>query len=456
MDLLQMRSALEPHLSRLRVAVYASGGAPSHHLALLALWGGNPEVIYADDIIDGRLSQYDAVIFPGGGLAAMAGQLEPLGGAGLSALRHWVEVGGSYLGSCAGSCHPLQMSGAYNEAYPDASQFQICDVTPLNAAAGAWGLDSPGTGRLRIAPEAHPLFEGFTDPFEIVHYNGPLFPPSAGAAGQVLSSTDAFTPFETSQFLPAKPTTLERVVSQGARLAYHQRVGKGQVIVFGSHPEFGGSALQLGWLPAVRLLANALRLVPAKSAPFTPVTAVLSEHVLLEIKQRVTALRTLLTQAVPLGTQLPAATPSFLGLSGLDLWDAVLDEAQRLLNALERWAVTCPLDTPLRDPKLLDAAPKPGQDVGFMGVCQLLDRALGLTRRAVDLATEWPDFTGAYDQLETHPYHHLVGSYLSAGGLIAAAALQVTAFTVTNALPLPYPVPLSLGDLHAKQTLQRL
>ncbi len=453
MDILEIRSALEPHLSRLRVAVYASGGAPPHHLALLALWGGKPEVIYADEIIDGKLSQYDAVIFPGGGRAAMAGQLEPLGAVGLSALRHWVEAGGSYLGSCAGSCHPLRMSGAYNEAYPDASQFQICDVTPLNAAAGAWGLDSPGTGRLRVAPEAHPLFEGFTDPFEIVHYNGPLFPPSAGAAGQVLGSADAFTPFETSQFLPAKPTTLERVVSQGARLSYHQRVGEGQVIVFGSHPEFGGSALQLGWLPAVRLLANALQLIPANSAPFTPVTSVLTEQTLLGIEQRVTALAALLSQAAPLGARLPAATPSFLGLSGLDLWDTVLDEAQDLLNGLERWAVTCPSDTPLRDLKLLGSAPKPGQDVGFMGVCQLLDRALELAQRAVDPETEWPDFTGAYDQLGTHPYHHLVGSYLSAGGLIAAAALQVTTFTATNALPLPYPVALSSGDFNAKQTV---
>jgi hypothetical protein len=82
-----IRGALQPHLADLRVAVYGSGGAPSHHLALLALWGGRPEVIYADEIISGKLAQYDAVIFPGGGLAAMAGQLRPLGAAGMTALR---------------------------------------------------------------------------------------------------------------------------------------------------------------------------------------------------------------------------------------------------------------------------------------------------------------------------------------------------------------------------------
>ena len=454
MDVSEIRPALGPHLARLRVAVYASGGAPSHHLALIALWGGSPEVVSADEIISGRLADYDAVIFPGGGLAAMAGQLQPLGGAGLSALRGWVETGGSYLGSCAGSCHPLRMSGAYNAAYPDAVQFQVCDVVPLNAAAGAWGLESPGTGRLYAAPEADPLFAGFTEPFEIVHYNGPLFPPSKGAAGRILGCADAFTPFEVSQSLSAahdaRAATLGRAVTQGARLAYHQRVGEGQVIVFGSHPKFGGSALQLGWLPAARLLANALRLVPAKSTALAPVKAVLTEQRLREIEQSATALESLLAQAVPLRARLPATTPSFLGLSGSELWDAVLGEAQGLLSGLRRWAAACPSKTSLRDLKLLDCAPKPGQDVGFMGVCQLLDRALELARRAVDPAAEWPDFTGAYDQLETHPYHLLVGSYLSAGGLIAAAALQAAAFTATNALPLPYPVPLSLGDRHAK------
>ena len=458
MDVSEIRSMLGAHLSSLRVAVYASGGAPSHHLALLALWGGNPEVVYADEIIGGKLSEYDAVIFPGGGLAAMAGQLEPLGETGMTALRRWVEAGGSYLGSCAGSCHPLRMSDAYNKAYPDASPFQICDVTPLNAAAGAWGLDSPGTGRLHVEPEAHPLFEGLTDPFEIVHYNGPLFPPSAGATGKVLESANAFTPFEVSQgsYSEKQPTTLERAISQGARVAYQQHVGDGQIIVFGSHPEFGGSALQLGWLPGVRLLANALSCVPAKSTPLSPRTSVLTEQVLLEIGRRAAELKTLLARAARLRERLPAETPSFLGLSGSDLWDAVIAEAQELLGGLEHWAVACPSGNTARGIQLLDCAPKPGQDVGFMGTCQLLDRALELAQRAVDPATEWPNFTGAYDQLETHPYHLLVGSYLSAGGLIAAAALQVTAFTALNALPLPYLVPLLLGDFHAKQTLQRL
>ncbi len=442
-----IRTRLEPHLSGLRVAVYGSGGAPSHHLALLALWGGNAEVIYADEIVDGILSEYDAVIFPGGGFAAMAGQLEPLGAKGMTALRHWVEAGGSYLGSCAGSCHPLRMSEAYTEAYPDASPFQVCDVTPLNAAAGAWGLDSPGTGRLRVMPEPHPLFEGLVEPFEIVHYNGPLFPEAAGAAGRVLGSTDHFTPFEVSQGATLGPTVLENALTQGARVAYHQRVGTGRVIVFGSHPEFGSSPLQLGWLPAVRLLSNALQLVRAgtASAP-PPIISVLSDELLAEIRQGVAALEPVLSEAASLKTRLPTSAPAFLGLPGPELWNAALDEAQQLLSSLKCWLDVCPARGTVQGLHLLDCAPKPGQDVGFMGTLQLLARANKMAQRATDPSAEWPAFTGAYDQRATHPYHLLVSSYLSACGLVAAAALQVAAFTALNDLPLPYPIPLPLGD----------
>lgn len=442
-----IRTELEPHLSKLRVAVYGSGGAPSQHLALLALWGGTPEVIHAGEIVAGGLTEYDAIIFPGGGLAAMAGQLEPLGERGIIALRRWLEAGGSYLGSCAGSCHPLRMSDAYNDAYPDAAPFQVYDVTPLNAAAGAWGLDSPGTGRVRVMPEPHPLFEGLAEPFEIVHYNGPLFPAVPGAAGRVLESTDHFTPFEVSQGVTSGSMVLERTLAQGARVAYHQQVGAGQVTVFGSHPEFGLSPLQLGWLPAVRLLSNALRLVPAGAAPVPPpATGVFSEGLLAQLRQSVAALEPGLVRAASLKGQLPASAPAFLGLSGPDLWDAALLEAQGLLAALEHWLSMCATGETVRGLYLLDCAPKPGQDVGFMGARQLLTRSYEMVLKATDPSAEWPAFTGAYDQLATHPYHLLVSSYLSACGLIAAAALQVTAFTSLNDQPLPYSIPPTSGD----------
>lgn len=439
-DVLELPQALHEHLTSLRVAVYGSGGAPSHHLALLTHWGLYPHVVYAHDILSGRLTDYDAVIFPGGGLSAMAGQLTPLGAEGMTALRHWTEAGGLYLGSCAGSCHPLRMGEAYTAAHPGAGAFQVCDVTPLNAAAGAWGLESPGTGRLQVAPEAHPLFEGLYEPFEIVHYNGPLFPAVDGAAGRVVAPTDAFTPFEVSQGDPHEATTLTRAITAGARVVYQQRVGTGQVILFGSHPEFGWSALQLGWLPAARLLANALGLAHARACSAAHGhPGHLSSAMIGNILKEVQGLEYLLGEAAPLEAGLPLGTPAFMGMSGPTLWDAAVGEALCLLVTLRRWLEACPTGMPVRGLHLLEASPNPGQDVGFMGVRQGLSRACEMTQRALELPAPWPPFSGAYNELATHPYHLLVSSYLSACGLIAANALQLSAFAVLNALP---PLPL--------------
>lgn len=448
----QTRDSIQAHLSNLRVAVYASGGAPSHHLALIALWGGQPRVIHAEEIAQGGLDDFDAVIFPGGGLFAMAGQLNPLGEQGIAQIRKWVEAGGTYIGTCAGSCHPLKMSDPYQAALPAAAQFQMCSITPVNAAAGQWGLDSPGTGRIIVQPDAHPLFAGFAEPFEIVHYNGPLFPSEAGVAGRVIRATSHFTPFEHSTGIAASAITLERAIAQEARIAFHQKVGAGQIILFGSHPEFGASALQLGWLPASRLLANALGLVPARGRVESSPGPVSSEA-LTEIQNRAAELDGLLEQLAPLKQYLPANTPPFLGYSGAELWQTAIAESRQILQRLQAWAKTCPVREDLEGAFLLDAAPRPNQDFGFAGVKQLLAKALEMTQQAASTSPEqWPAFTGAYNQFLQHPYHLVASVYLSAGGLIAGTALQAMAFAALNALPQADLIPIN-GERHAEKTL---
>lgn len=435
-------NALPEHLARLRVAVYASGGAPSHHLALLALWGAAPRVLHVADVEGGALETLDVVIVPGGGLNAVAGQLRPLGPGGAARLREWVERGGTYVGSCAGSCHPLRMSDPYLEAVPVAASLQMCSVTPVNASAGPWGLDSPGTGRLRIAGGDDPLLAGLPDPFEVVHYNGPLFPAEPGAAGRVLGPTGAFTPFERSSGLDAAHGTLERVVRAGAHVAYRAPFGEGRIVLFGSHPEFGASALQLGWLPAARLLANALLEVrPRGLAPWPdgiPLARAALELAALDALD----LEATLAHLEPLGAQLPASTPPFLGLEGPELWRAAVREARAILVPLAAWLRALPASEGATAAFLLDAEPRPDQDFGFAGARQLLRRALEMTRTAKSVPPDrWPAFTGAYDQFLDHPYHLVASVYLSAGGLVAAAALQATAFAAANRLPDPRLLP---------------
>ena len=439
----QARDHVQPHLSSLRVGVYASGGAPSHHIGLVALWGGKPKPIYADQIAAGTLAEFDSVIFPGGGLLAMAGQLTPMGKTGANNLRRWVEEGGTYIGSCAGSCHPLRMSDPYREALPLAVQIEMCDLTPVNAAAGDWGLDSPGTGRIKIEviPSNHPLMEGLESTFDVVHYNGPLFPPNQGTAGKVLEATKDFTPFEKSLGVEGE-TTISRAVKANAHVAYRQQIGHGQIILFGSHPEFGASALQLGWIPASRMLANALRLVPVRGTPI-PVEGEVSLGGLERSLETARQLRQTLSNIISLGEHLPQNTPPFLGYSGLALWNAAIIESIQVLERLEEWLPTCPTGR-LEAAYLLDREAKPDQDFGFVGMSQLLERALEMACQAeTKPPNQWPAFTGPYNEFLSHPYHLVAAVYLSAGGLIAGAALQAAAFAAQNGLKAPNLFPLT-------------
>lgn len=436
-----LESKTRTHLANLRVAVYGSGGAPSHHLALIALWGGQPRVISAEEIAQGGLSNFDAVIFPGGGLRAMAGQLSPLGERGISQLRQWVTDGGTYIGTCAGSCHPLKMSEPYVKSLPISAHFQMCDLAPVNAAAGDWGLDSPGTGRIRVAAEDSPLMEGLSGDFEIVHYNGPLFPSEPGTAGRVLGATENFTAFEISAGL-GSATTLEHALSENARIAYRQPVGEGQIILFGSHPEFGASVLQLGWLPASRLLANALNLVPARGRP-QPQTGQVTAKVLRGMEKEALELQKVVHRLAPLGQDFPKNTPPFLGYAAPQLWQAAITETDEVLERLRNWLPGRPTGE-LPGAFLLDTEPQPDQDFGFAGTRQLLRRALEMAQKAESVQpSDLPAITGPYNEFLTHPYHLVASVYLSAGGLVAGAALQATAFAALNALSEPHIVPIT-------------
>lgn len=448
----ELRSKTRPHLTGLRVAIYGSGGAPSHHLALLALWGGQPRVLNAKEIALGGLADFDVVVFPGGGLRAMAGQLSPLGERGIAELRQWVSEGGTYLGTCAGSCHPLRMSDAYRKSMPLSAGLQMCDLTPVNAAAGEWGLDSPGTGRIRVAADDSPLMAGLPEGFEIVHYNGPLFPLEPGAAGRVLGATENFTPFEISAGI-AGGTTLERAVAAQARIAYCQPFGQGQVILFGSHPEFGASALQLGWLPASKLLANALCLVPARGQA-QPLMGQVTPEALRKMDKETLELQTVIRRIAALDQQFPENTPPFLGYAAPQLWQAAITEMDGVLQRLRAWLPSCPIGE-LNGAFLLDTEPHADQDFGFTGTRQLLRRALEMAHKAASLSrSEWPTISGPYNEFLTHPYHLVASVYLSAAGLVAGAALQTTAFATLNALPEPYIIPLIAKEiLDAKQAL---
>lgn len=451
--------ALSGALAGRRVGVYGSGGAPYPHLAFAALHGAEARVVRAEDVAAGRLARLDALVMPGGGRRAMAGLLAPLGRDGTGAIRRFVEDGGVYLSSCAGSVLPLALDGAAAEAHPEAAAMRMVEVPLANRGdATLGGLASPGVGRIRVRVGVDaPLGEGLPSEVAMVHYNGPFFAvPEGGIAGVrpfawPRAAEPGFTPAE--RFLaPAGgdaadegETTFDACVRRGAAGGLDCEVGRGRAILFGSHPEFGLGPLQLGWGEGARLLLNALRLAPARgregagSGPWRPrpqrpdaAPAELADEVgngLRCAAERFDRLRLRADTA----WLAPGLAPRFHGLAARDAWQRDAGVAAGVADA------TADLLASLRD-RLdegdlgwLDDAPRADQDVGAMGLVQLGETVLGMLERAEARLEAPPERPAhAYDGLDAHPFHLAVGSYLSAAGLVAAAALASAALAARH------------------------
>jgi putative intracellular protease/amidase len=453
-------------LKKLRVGIYGSGGAPFHHAALIALWGGRPVPVRAEAIHAGILEQLDVLIFPGGGKQAMAGMLTPLGTQGAELVRNWVADGGMYLGSCAGSFLPAAVGEGFWHAHPEARQLFMVNTPLANGSDSAFaGLTSPGVGTLEVAvtDSYHWLTRGLPERFELVHYNGPLFDVHTPAHAQLPSTlptatygvirpvavTDAFTASEA--FLDKAPevTLIGQCMARQAHNGVAAQYGSGTVVLFGSHPEFGFSSLQLGWGPGVRLLANALTYQAQKRIWEAEASANRvhgSEQATLACTLRDTC--AVLRQSaqhfhklrqIATGRWLSKDhAPGFLGKNAAQLWHEGLAEASEITEKTAAILQTL-LDegTPLTAAALwLDNPPLPNQDVGFMGLQQLANCIHEMLTEAQHALTTDPiPLAHAYDALDKHPYHLATGSYLSAAGLSAAALLCATVITTLVAYP---------------------
>lgn len=457
-------------LKNLHVGIYGSGGAPFHHAALIALWGGRPVPVRAEAIHAGILEQLDVLIFPGGGRQAMAGMLTPLGTQGAELIRNWVASGGMYLGSCAGSFLPAAVGDGFWTAHPEARQLFMVNTPLANGSDSAFaGLTSPGVGTLEVvvSDSHHWLTRGLPERFELVHYNGPLFdvhtpahtrlpttlPTATYGVIRPVAVTNAFTTSEA--FLDEAPevTLIGQCIARQAHNGVAAQYGSGTVVLFGSHPEFGFSTLQLGWGPGVRLLANALTYQaqrrssaaqPSTSKAYAEqpaLTGTLRDTcaVLRQSAQHFHKLRQMDT-----GRWLSKDyAPRFLGKNAAQLWDEGLAEASKITEKAAAILQTL-LDEEIpltAAAQWLDNPPLPNQDVGFMGLQQLANCIHEmLTAAQHALTTEPIPLTHAYDALDKHPYHLAAGSYLSAAGLSAAALLCAT--VITTLVDYPQPVPL--------------
>jgi hypothetical protein len=457
----QLTQTMPQALRHLRVGIYSSAGAPFHHAALVALWGGYPIPVRAEDIRAGSLEGLDVLVFPGGGITAMAGMLTPLGVSGADAVRNWVAKGGMYLGSCAGSFLPSSVGEAYWNAHEEARRLHMTTASLANGSDSAFeGLTSPGVGTLEVmvSDRKHWLVEGLPDRFDMVHYNGPLFdltafPSTTGgnplfaAPAGVLRPDVATTAFTRSEdFLGAdtgvgSESVFDRCVTSGAHNGIAARYGDGLVVLFGSHPEFGFDPLQLSWGPAVKLFANALRHQAQRqhgsNQPSSRSVETASRHdvlcaALAEVSDALERIARGFGDLHDADTGLwlePQNAPAFLGRSPTQLWSEATAAAARAAHesaALTRRLVNEAVD--LRDAaRWIDDLPLPNQDVGFMGLRQLVARIETSVEAAQRQLKEDPiSLAHAYDGMTTHPYQIAVGSYLSAAGLTAAAVLTAS------------------------------
>lgn len=456
-----LKREMQPILKNLRVGIYASGGAPFHHASLIALWGGKPVMLDAASIGEGGLAAVDVLVVPGGGLRAMEGLLQPLGIEGAANIRHWVAEGGMYVGSCAGSFLPACLGHGYWSAHPEARELYMVPACLANSGESELeGLVSPGVGTVEvaIAKPNHWLAEGLPSRFELVHYNGPMFlleptqdafpldkvtQPPIGVARYVRCCAE-FTPSEGFLATNSPPATVfEACVRRGACAAIASGYGLGTVVLFGAHPEFGFDVLQLGWGKGVRLFANALRhqarnrgltrindavAVTPVPTPTTTSTATTLDQIanqLLELSHRYSVLQ----RTIPEAWLVPGQAPCFMGRTAQQLWSEGLNRAAGVSRDTARYLRAMILsrneDALSEGASWIDHEGMPGQDFGFIGLRQLVERIQQFVDKGeVNLSASPFAMQHAYDGFLDHPFHLLVGSYLSAVGLTAAAALS--------------------------------
>lgn len=470
---------LSPRLAPLRVRVYGSGGAPYHHLALAMLFGADARPISAETIRAGGLDEVDVFVMPGGGARAMRGLLEPLGNDGAAVIRTFVEKGGMYVGSCAGSFLPAAVGESFWSENPQARHMCMVNAQLYNAADSQWaGLTSPGVGTVHVTTvrPRHWLAIGLPPHFRLVHYNGPMFTATPGAApepGRIAgtavrdvtgvvsfaAATRDFTPGEDFLAAPSgEPTLFDRGAADGAFSSVTGPFGDGTVVLFGSHPEFGLDTVQLGWDDGVRLFGNAL----AYQAMRRRQVASLAEPSLAAAPEPASrSIIAALGEAATLATENTArfeglagteagswartgSVAGFLGLDPGELWRQAARDAAAA-SAATRAYLAALTETGIRTqdgaPDVwLDARPRDDLDYGFAGLLPLLERVGAMVDAARHAMSGEPfALEGPYDAMDRHPYQLALSSYLSAAGLAASGLLcaVVVGRVLGDRAPLP-------------------
>lgn len=208
-------------VARIKVALFVDEG--SHPTEFIKNFQASTDqsMTYAevdgDDIRNGALDGFDAILVPGGSAAKEAHSMGPVA---RDAVRQFVEQGGIYMGVCAGAYLASSQSARDLGFLPlttaDSDHwYRVDDATPVDVELTPLGMDIFGIKKSTV---------------QILYQNGPIFAPPADSAHVTYTPLGFFR-----SEVVAKGG--ERGVMRGAPAMVLSRCGRGMVMAISPHPE---------------------------------------------------------------------------------------------------------------------------------------------------------------------------------------------------------------------------
>ncbi len=167
-----------PPVSGLKVAIFSDpdGGSTDTDCiqATISILSTNsgfvPSTISAATIRAGGLTNYDVVMFPGGG---GTGQATALQETGCAKVEEFVANGGGYVGTCAGA-YLAALGYNTQTLWLQVVDAQVIDVEHWNRGTGM--------AEVHIVSTNNPIVSGFPEYITARYVNGPLLGPGGSAA----------------------------------------------------------------------------------------------------------------------------------------------------------------------------------------------------------------------------------------------------------------------------------
>ena len=203
-----------------RVAVYYGPGVgPLTTILVLEKLatsvGAMAEVIGAGEVRSGWLSQFDAVIFPGG---SGSKQAAGLGEEGRKVVRAFLDGGGGYVGICG---------GAYLASYDYTWSLRILDVEVIDRKHWRRGT---GVVKAEMTSAGRSILGGPAGQFDIRYANGPILAPADAAD---LPDATVLARFRSEVAQNGAP----KGVMPNTPAVVCGRFGQGRAVIFSPHPE---------------------------------------------------------------------------------------------------------------------------------------------------------------------------------------------------------------------------